>query len=137
MYKTEYTLGLVGSILAAVFGFLSFLGCIIAAVFFNALVPFIGDVLKDTNVPYNIDITGIIGTIPEIIIVVVMVLFIFSVASLILGFLGTAKLNKNDKTGGVLLIVAGVLSLITICEFIPFVLFLVGGIMALTKKQPA
>jgi hypothetical protein len=135
MYKTEYTLGLIGSILAAVFAFFSFLGCIIAAIFFNALVPYLGDILKNTDVPYNVDITGIIGTIPDIIIIVVIVLLIFAAASLILGFLGTAKLNKNDKTGGVLLITAGVLSLITICEFIPFVLFLIGGIMALTKKQ--
>jgi hypothetical protein len=86
---------------------------------------------------------------------------LFSLATLILGFVGSSQLNKNNKSGGTLLTVAGGLSFFT-CIFIGAILgdissyydsadalgvglfhaivvaalLLTGGIMALARKRP-
>ncbi len=93
-YKLEHTLGLIGSIIGIV-------------VFIIALI--VGLVL------------GAIGAVGAAyggggggLIVLGVFAVIFSLASFIIGFIGTGKLNKNDKKGAILLIIGGGLGIICI-----------------------
>lgn len=115
-YKTEYVLGLIGSII----GILIFL--IIAIV--------------ETNDVYKYYLGSFFNT-----------GMIFSgsglaLAAFILGFAGTAKLNKADAKGGILLVVGSGLSFIAVffgtvgwITMFFFPLLLTGGIMALARKK--
>jgi len=137
MYKSEYVLGLIGSIILTAVSALSYAGCLIVALFVGAFKPLIEQVMNRILGSMFIDLAAVASNISGLIVVVASVWFVFSAAAFILGYVGAAKLNKDDKNGGVLLIVAGVLSFFTFFGLIPSVLMLVGGIMALSKKQPA
>ncbi|MGI5850180.1 MAG: hypothetical protein ACOX8Q_09000, partial [Christensenellales bacterium] len=68
--------------------------------------------------------------------------FILLIGTVVLGFIGSSMLRKDNKNGGILLIVAGGLMLLplsigaNIFGMAISVLFLIGGIMALTKNRP-
>lgn len=138
MYKNESTLGLVGSVIAAVFTFLFLVGALLTVFLFGYLEPMIHDFYNEYA---TVHINGHYVTYESLmtfgipfIAACAAAAFVVAVASFILGFLGTSKLNRNDRNGGVLLIVGGALALISVVGFIPFILMLIGGIMALSKK---
>jgi hypothetical protein len=115
-YKAEFTLGLIGSIIGIIVFILSIVfGMAVGALSFGYYI-----------------VPGIIT-------------MILLLVAFIIGFIGTSKLNRNEKSGGVLLIVAGGLSLIGL--FVAFFaawfaifsmpLFFTGGIMAVVRKPHA
>ncbi len=118
-YKAEFTLGLIGAIIGII--------VFILTLVFGIFISFFGS--------FGIGYGGgalIAGSIIAV---------ILSLASFILGFIGASKLNKNIKSGGIILIVAGGLSVI--CIFVggwyalfSAALLLTGGIMAAVKKAP-
>lgn len=134
MYKSETTLGLVASVLSSICAFFILAGSLIVALYFNVLSPFIQHVIDTYAAPWGWTYDVAIQLALPAFIVIAAIWLVLAVASLILGFLGTARLKRDDKSGGILLIIAGALSLLSIFALIPFVLFLVGGIMAVTKK---
>ena len=132
MYKTESTLGLIGSILALVALILTLLAVLLFSFVFH------GDLLLKIDVfrPFMDTVRMLAG---PIIIVVFAMLFVFLTGAIVLGFVGTSMLRKENKNGGILLIVAGGLLLVSLPASHIFglaiiTLFLVGGIMALSKK---
>lgn len=138
MYKSESTLGLVASILSSVLAFFILAGSILCIVYFNVFEPAIHRLVDTYAGPWGWTYDTAIPMAIPVLIVIASVWLILAVGSLVLGFLGTARLNNNDKNGGVLLIIAGALSFLSIFAFIPFVLYLIGGIMAVSKKpRPA
>ncbi len=115
-YKAEFTLGLIGSIIGIVVFILSIVfGLAVGALSFGYYI------------------------VPGIITMIILLV------AFILGFIGTSKLNRNEKSGGVLLIVAGGLSLIGMLiafyaawfAVFSMPLFLTGGIMAVVRKPQA
>ncbi len=133
MYKTESTLGLIGSILSAVSVAITFVRSLTSVIWMR--MP---DFTDSWDLPFR-SFTGF-GTafIGAGIVAVIFGLLVMSTVT-VLGFVGTSMLKSENKRGGVLLVVAGGISLI-----IPHagsfpgtavaVLLLIGGIMALTKK---
>jgi hypothetical protein len=134
MYKSEYTLGLVASILVAIFAFFILVGSILGIMYFNIFEPVIHRLVDTYAAPWGWTYSATVPLVVPVLIIIASVWFLLAAASLVLGFLGTARLKNDDKNGGVLLIVAGGLSFLSGFAFIPFVLFLVGGIMAVSKK---
>jgi hypothetical protein len=65
---------------------------------------------------------------------------LFLTAATVLGFVGTSMLKRENKRGGVLLVIAGGLMLVPpylgsgVFGTAISILFFIGGIMALTKK---
>lgn len=112
-YKAEFILGLIGSVVVAV----AFILSIVFGIAENMLYI-------DSSIVSAI-MTGIL-----------------LMAACILGFAGTTRLNRNDKGGGILLVVSGGLSLIAMISgfyaawfaFFSLPLTLTGGIMALCRK---
>jgi hypothetical protein len=137
MYKSEYVLGLIGSIILTAVSALTYAGCLIVALFVGPFKSMLLGIMNRISDGLPFDLAAFASNISVIIIVAARVWCVFSAGAFILGYVGAAKLNKDDKNGGVLLIVAGVLSFFTFFGLIPFVLMLIGGIMALSKKQPA
>ncbi len=136
MYKSESVLGLIGSILGAIATFLYTAGVIIIAFFYNTIEPVVHGFLNNFLCRINIDYCTFIGTLAgSLFIICAAIGFVIAAASFILGFIGTSKLNKGSKNGGVLLIIAAGLALISVVGFVPFVLMLIGGIMAVSKKE--
>lgn len=140
MYKTESTLGLVGSIIGAVVTFFVLVGTLLAIFFFSYFEPVLSNILT-RYVPdfffYGFTNEMLANFVIPFFAIFAAVAIITAAASFILGFTGTAKLNRDDKSGGVLLIVGGALALVSFVGFIPFALMLVGGIMAVSKKPSA
>jgi len=63
------------------------------------------------------------------------------IISALLGLIAAFMYKRNTKLWGILMIVAGVLSLVTLVTFnilslIVAILFLIGGIIALNQKKP-
>jgi hypothetical protein len=137
MYKTESVLGLIGSIIGAVVAVLCLAGSLLVAFFFNAFESVIHGLLNNILTAINLDYNTIVGLLSSAFVICMIVCFAIAAASFILGFIGTSRLRKGERSGGVLLIIAGVLAFISVYEFIPLMLFLIGGIMAVSKKQPA
>ncbi|MGE5496374.1 MAG: DUF4064 domain-containing protein [Burkholderiales bacterium] len=136
MYKSESILGLVGSILSSICAFFILAGTLLGAFYFNMFTPFLQRLVDTYAAPWGWTFDAAMQLALPAFIVIAAVWFVLAAASLILGFLGTAKLKGDDKNGGVLLIIAGALSFFSVFSFIQFVLFIVGGIMAVSKKQP-
>ena len=136
MYKTESVLGLIGAIIGAVTVAIILIICLVLCltVSVNTVWEFV-DSVAQTDV-YDV-VTSFTGVLSGVLFALVLGGLVITVASVVLGFIGTAKLNKDDKSGGVLLIIAGALAFISFVGLISMVLFLVGGIMAMTKKEPA
>lgn len=136
MYKTESTLGLIGSILSAVSAFFIFVFAFICRVMFN-WATFTGTHMFRFFGP-AFEAGGTIMGIAAAVIVVIALLIIGAEAAL--GFIGTSMLRKDNKKGGVLLVIAGALALLPsyigsgVFGTAIAVLFFIGGIMALTKK---
>ncbi len=135
MYKSESILGLVGSVLSSICAFFILAGTLLGAFYFNVFTPFLQRIIDTWAAPWGWTFDAAMQLALPAFIVIAAVCFVLTVASLILGFLGTARLKNDDKNGGVLLIIAGALSFLSVFTFIPFVLFIVGGIMAVSKKQ--
>ncbi len=136
MYKTESVLGLIGSIFASVVAALALAGTILIAVFFDTIEPFLRDVINSNVSRFHLNVDIVLNAASGILVFIAVIAFIITVALVVLGFIGTAKLRKGDKGGGVLLIIAGAIAFLSAIGFIPSVLFLVGGIMAVSKKEP-
>ncbi|MCD9067472.1 DUF4064 domain-containing protein [Staphylococcus pasteuri] len=58
--------------------------------------------------------------------------YILTIVFLVIAIIAITKINKNNKLAGILLVVIGVLSLIP--NFISAILWLIAGIMLLTRK---
>lgn len=141
MYKTESILGLTGSVIAAVFTGLSVAGTLIAIFFIDTLGPWVYNIIDRYTVVKDWIITdwsyGTFANLASLVLIVcVGAGVVIAAASFILGFIGTAKLRRDDKGGGALLIIAAALAFISVIGLVPFVLMLVGGIMAISKKAP-
>ncbi len=130
MYKTEATLGLVGNILGIIAVALILIVGLIVGVLIGGLAA--------TAAEYGVDTTEVAvqagGGVALLIVGIVL-----AIASVVLGFIGTAKLKKEDKKGGILLIIAGGLGIVSLFTggwygIAMIVLYLIGGIMAVTKK---
>jgi uncharacterized BrkB/YihY/UPF0761 family membrane protein len=134
MYKSESTLGLVASVLSSVLAFFILAGSLLVTLYFNLLSPFIQHIIDKYAYPWGWTYDTAMQLALPVFIVIASIWFVLAAASLVLGFLGTAKLRGDDRNGGVLLLVAGALSFLSVFAFIPFVLYLVGGIMAVSKK---
>lgn len=137
MYKSESILGLVGSIIGAIFTFFVVVGTLISVFFYSVFEQVLHSVYNNW-ISIHVNGYGItyetITTLIPVIAILAAAAIVVAAASFILGFVGTAKLNRDDKSGGVLLIVGGALALVSFVGFIPFVLMLIGGIMAVSKK---
>ena len=146
MYKTEATLGLIGSILAAIgLVLLLIIGLIVGILVGGAAQQIDMQVaemdkymeeyasaedLAEYNAAKGVVGVGIAG---------VIVSLILLIAAVVLGFMGTAKLRADNKKGAILLIIAAVCCLIPLFflqwwGIVSLVLFAVAGIMVLTKK---
>lgn len=134
MYKSESTLGLVASILSSILAFFILVGSVLSIVYFNLFEPAIHHLVDTYAGPWGWTYDTAIPMAVPVIIVIAALWLVLAAASLILGFLGTAKLKNDNKDGGILLIIAAALSFLSVFAFIPFVLYLIGGIMAVTKK---
>lgn len=132
MYKPEYTLGLIGAILCTVVAALLLVAIIAVLLFAGTAGSILNAILQDSAAPYIAQ--GALGAVAGVIVIVVGVCFALSAAAAVLGYMGAARLEREDKTGGVMLIVAAGLSLISVSSFVPMVLLLIGGILALTRK---
>ena len=115
-YKAEFTLGLIGSIIGIIVFILSIVfGLAVGALSFGYYI-----------------VPGIIT-------------MILLLVAFILGFIGTSKLNRNEKSGGVFLIISGGLSLIGLLvafyaawfAIFSMPLFFTAGIMAVVRKPQA
>ena len=113
VYRAEFILGLIGSII----GVVSFVLSIVFGIVQNTLY------LESFTVASIITAALLL-------------------ASFILGFSGSFRLRRNDRSGGILLVTAGGLSLIALIvglyaawsSFFVLPLFFTGGIMALCRK---
>lgn len=160
MYKTQSTLGLIGSILGIIAIILIFVASLRIVILFNSDAKARQDAGIEVVNDGDVDATVGAG------IGFFIVFPVLTIASVVLGFMGTFKLRKVDKKGGMLLIIAGALALITLFiggffgmrlwSFIPIpisalsslviggflgivtiVLYLIGGIVAVAKKDAA
>jgi len=168
MYKKESTLGLVGSILGIVAIVLILIFRVIiggagAAAIGSQYMYEFGDEMSQLSEEFNAEfgeefgefddaygeymdgydalvVAAAIGRIVTGIIAMLML-----IAGVILGFIGKGKLQREDKKGGVLLIVAGGLAFVAMFMggWVAFVfvaamaaLCLTGGIMAVAKRTP-
>lgn len=137
MYKTESVLGLIGSIL----GIISIVIVLIASLVIGALLSTSASYLNqaaDQLKEAGVNVSDAVAA-ASVSVVAIIIGLIIAIAAVVLGFIGTGKLKKGDKKGGILLIVAGALVFITlfmggIYSIVSMVLFLVGGIMAVAKK---
>jgi len=133
MYKAEYTLGLIGAILCTVVAALLLVAILAALLFAGVAGSILDAVLQDAQLP---DIAhGVLGAAAGVAVIVAGVCFALSAAAAVLGYMGAGRLEREDKTGGVLLIVAAGLSLISVWSFVPMVLLLIGGILALSRRR--
>lgn len=132
MYKSEYTLGLIASILNAIFAGMLLISLLATILFAGTAQELLGIICQDIDIPFLID--DILGLATGIASLVIGVIFIFSVAATVLGFVGASKLNKDDRNGAVLLLVAAGLSLF-FGGIVTLVLLLIGGIIALSKNE--
>jgi hypothetical protein len=139
MYKTEATLGLIGSILAVVSAGLTFVFSLIFRILLGWTM-FMGSKMLPFFGPYGDTGGAIFGG--ALVLAVIFGLLV-TVAAVILGFIGTSQLRNGRKQGGTLLIIAGGIMLLpSYMGHGPFgtiisILFFIGGIMALTKRTNA
>jgi hypothetical protein len=139
MYRTESTLGLIGSILAVISASLTFVFSLIFRLLLGWTMS-MGSKMFNFFGPYGDTGGALFGG--AIVIAVVFGLLI-TVAAVILGFIGTSMLRNGRKQGGTLLVIAGGIMLLpSYMGHGPFgsiiaILLLIGGIMALTKKVKA
>ena len=148
MFKTEATLGLVGSILGVVSCLILIIVVLVVGLFIGAVATGFDEAMMDFDEAmmefddYEMDMTSSASQAAGAAVGIVIVGVLLSVASVVLGFIGSAKLKKDNKKGGLLLVIAGGLSLISLFTagfwgIATTVLFLIGGIMAMTKKETA
>ena len=133
MYKTESTLGLVASILNVIGAALLLIGLLATILFAGTAQWFLGNFSWGFHVPNLHNYMGLASIIASLGVAVVLVL---KVAATVLGFLGVSQLNRDNRNGGVLLLVGAGLSLFA-GGFITMVLLLIGGVLTLSKKEPA
>lgn len=136
MYKTESVLGLVGSILSIVSA--SFIG--IFALFCRLIMRWTtitgSHMFRFFGPAFETGET-IMGIAAAIMIIIALTILC---ASAILGFIGTSMLRKDNRRGGLLLVIAGAITLLPsylgsgIFGTAIAVLFFISGIMSLTKK---
>ena len=132
MYKPEYTLGLIGAILCTVVAALLLIALIFVLLFAGTAGGILDAVLQDVQAPHIAQ--GALGIAAGVVAIIIGACFALSAAAAVLGYMGAARLEREDKTGGVMLIVAAGLSLISVMSFVPMVLLLIGGILSLTRK---
>lgn len=133
MYKSEYTLGLVASILNAIATALLLIGLLFTILFAGTAERFIDFFRWDFNLPFLIH--DMVGLATGIAALVIGLFFVLCAAATIVGFVGISQLNKNNRNGGVLLLVAAGLSLLSALGFVTMILLLIGGVIALSKKE--
>jgi hypothetical protein len=147
MFKTEATLGLVGAILGIISCLLVIIVVLVVGIFLNAAATAFDESMAEFDEAfgefedYDMEVSTAVSQGAGAAVGIVIVGLVLSIASVVCGFIGSAKLRKDNKSGGILLIVAGGLSLISLFTagfwgIATMVLFLIGGIMALAKKAP-
>lgn len=140
MFKTEATLGLVASIIAIIAVILMLIVTLVVGLLANVGVSALDDMMEEyaddaSMAEYNAAKASAGGAVALVVIGLILM-----IASVVVGFIGTSKLRADKKQGGILLIAAGALSLISLFlggfwGIVSMVLFLVGGIMAVAKKE--
>lgn len=132
MYKTEATLGLVGNILGIIAIALMLIVGLVIGVIIGGLAA--------TAAEYGVDASQVtMDATASASIGLVILGLVLAIASVVFGFIGTSKLKKEDKKGGIFLIIAGGLGVVSLFTggwygIAMIVLYLIGGIMAVTKK---
>ena len=133
MYKTESTLGLIASILCAIGAALLLIGLLATILFAGSAQWFLNNITWDIHMPFHMH--NMMGWAAGLASLGVGVVLVFKIAATVLGFVGVSHLNKDNRNGGVLLLVAAGLTLIS-GGFITMVLLLIGGVLVLSKKEP-
>ncbi len=133
MYRSEYTLGIIASVLNTIAAALLLIGLLAVALFGGTAERIIAMFLENTPVPFINEAIDLATGIAALAITVVLML---TVAATITGFIGASKLNKNDRGGAALLLVSAGLSLLSAQGIFAMILLLIGGVMALDKRGP-
>jgi hypothetical protein len=140
MFKTESVLGLVGAILECVAVFLTLIFSVILAAGAAFVANNLDELTKAAS-EAGVDVSNATVAVAGAggVIVGVIIGLVLSVAAIVLGFMGYSRLKKGNKQGGILLIVAGGLGVVSLFlggyfGVVATVLFLIGGIMAVAKK---
>jgi hypothetical protein len=133
MYRSEYTLGIIASVLNTIAAALLLIGLLAVALFGGTAERIIAMFLENATVPFLSEAIDLATGIAALAITVVLML---TVAATITGFIGASKLNKNDKSGAALLLVSAGLSLLSAQGIFAMILLLIGGVMALDKRAP-
>jgi hypothetical protein len=134
MYKSESTLGLIASILNAVITALLLIALIAVVLFSGSAEWFFDRFHASFHFPmHDIPLHEFMGMAAGFAALAIGILLVFSAASMVLGFIGVSQLNKENRDGGVLLLVASGLSLLS-GGFVRMVLLLIGGVLALSKR---
>lgn len=113
MYKAEWVLGMIGAIFSCV------------SAFFLLVI----------GLPLGAGLGGL---------AMVIIGLLCAIAAIVLGFMGMARLRRGDKGGAMLLVIAAGLTFISLFNvtvggyvgIVSLVLYLIGGIMALIKREP-
>jgi hypothetical protein len=131
MKKASHILGLIGGVLALVAAAGCIIGGLILAVFAPGLAGFVSGFLRgpEASLPGFFSLFSQIGGIA------VIVVGLVSVAVGVLALIGAHHVNKNNVKAGVLLLVAGGLSLCTGFGWVITVLCVLAGIFALVKEK--
>jgi hypothetical protein len=139
MFRTESTLGLVASILCVIGAALLLIGLLAAILFAGTAQWFFENCRWGMHMPYyfhDFMAPGFAGMAAGLVSLSVGVLLVFKAAAAVLGFVGVSQLNRDNRNGGVLLLLGAGLSLLS-GGFISMVLLLIGGVLALSKRGPA
>ena len=140
MFKTEATLGLIASIFAIIAVVLMLIFSLIVGFLVNAGLNAFDDMMEEyaddaSMAEYNAAKATAGGGVALVIIGMILM-----IGSVVTGFIGTSRLKADNKSGGIMLIIAGGLALVSLFlggwwGIVSVVLFLVGGIIAATKKD--
>ena len=146
MKTASLVLGIIGAAFAIIVAIVflaggAFLGA--ASNVVNNMDEQLGDIIAestDGDVRVDIDLDGlgeVTGAAADLVSVWAYVWCGLSVVGAVLGIIGAVKVNKNNVTAGVLMLVAAVPSFFTGVGIIASILFIIGGILALVSGKSA
>lgn len=132
MKKASRVLGIVGGSLS----FLMALLCVIGGlVFMSADSGFFKEIFSQMYDEMGYSTNFMLSWTADIMGVMLIIFGVLKVVCGVLGLIGGLKVNKNNVTAGVLMIVAAGVSLIMTGGWIATILFTLGGIFALVRER--
>lgn len=131
MKKASHILGLVGGVLALV----GAAGCIVGGTLLAAFAPGFAGFFSGFLRGPGVHIPGMFGLFSQVGGIALIVAGAFMAAIGVLSLVGATNVNKNNTKAGVLMLVAGGLSLLTGFGWVVTVLCVLGGVFALVKDK--